>query len=174
MKIMDAFVMRLFLCVWSTKPRPLIWTPLLRIMSYCTGWYMRSGISLVYICVNASVNTVKCATMTFLNGVIRYSIINYLGNALYKFQNYYHQLNAAYLICHLKIVCGNSLFAWKCHFMKETHILMSFIVQFVPIKTLQSLHEKFRAINESFETNLDCTMITRDESYVYRLFHVNW
>ena len=23
-------------------------------------------------------------------------------------------------------------------------------------------------INESFETNLDCTLITRDESYVYR------
>ena len=34
-------------------------------------------------------------------------------------------------------------------------------VQLVPIKTLQSLHVKFRAINESFEINLDYTMITR-------------
>ena len=36
------------------------------------------------------------------------------------------------------------------------------IVQLVPRKTLQSLRVKFRVINESFETNLDCTMITRD------------
>ena len=35
-------------------------------------------------------------------------------------------------------------------------------IQLVPIKTLQSLHAKFGAINESFETNLDCTIITRD------------
>ena len=46
-------------------------------------------------------------------------------------------------------------------------------VQLVPIKTLQSLHAKFRVINESFETNLDCTMITRDYSFVYHLFHLN-
>ena len=32
----------------------------------------------------------------------------------------------------------------------------------VHIKTLQSLNAKFRAINESFETNLDCIMITTD------------
>ena len=37
-----------------------------------------------------------------------------------------------------------------------------FLIQLVPIKTLQSLHAKFRVINESFETNLDCTYITRD------------
>ena len=36
------------------------------------------------------------------------------------------------------------------------------LIQLVPIKTLQSLHAKFRTINESFETNLDCTIITRD------------
>ena len=35
-------------------------------------------------------------------------------------------------------------------------------VQLVPIKTLQSLNAKFRVINKSFETNLDCTKITRD------------
>ena len=38
-------------------------------------------------------------------------------------------------------------------------------VQLVPIKTLQSLHAKFRVIFESFETNLDCTMITRHLSF---------
>ena len=37
-----------------------------------------------------------------------------------------------------------------------------FIIQLVPIKTLQSLYAKFRLINESFETNLDCTIIIRD------------
>ena len=36
------------------------------------------------------------------------------------------------------------------------------VIQLVPIKTLQSLHAKFRTINETFETNLDCTIITRD------------
>ena len=36
------------------------------------------------------------------------------------------------------------------------------IVQLVPIKTLQSLHAKFRVISESFETKLNCTIITRD------------
>ena len=35
-------------------------------------------------------------------------------------------------------------------------------IQLVPIKTLQSLHAKFRATNESFEANFDCTIITRD------------
>ena len=35
-------------------------------------------------------------------------------------------------------------------------------VQLVPIKTLQSLNAKFRVINESFETNLDCYAMTRD------------
>ena len=35
-------------------------------------------------------------------------------------------------------------------------------IQLVPIKTLQSLHAKFKVINESFETNLDCTMTTKD------------
>ena len=36
------------------------------------------------------------------------------------------------------------------------------LLQLVPIKTLQSLPGKLRGINESFETNLDSTMITRD------------
>ena len=36
------------------------------------------------------------------------------------------------------------------------------ILQLAPIKTLQSLHAKFRIINESFETNLDCNKITRE------------
>ena len=35
-------------------------------------------------------------------------------------------------------------------------------LQLVPIKTLQSLHAESRVITESFETNLDCTMIKRD------------
>ena len=35
-------------------------------------------------------------------------------------------------------------------------------IQLVPIKTLLSLHAKFRVINENFETNLDCTIITRN------------
>ena len=46
-------------------------------------------------------------------------------------------------------------------------------VQLVPIKTLQSLHAKFKVINENFETNFDCTMMPRDWSFVYRLFHLN-
>ena len=37
-----------------------------------------------------------------------------------------------------------------------------FLIQLVPIKTLQSLHVKFRVISESFETNWDCTLITSD------------
>ena len=36
------------------------------------------------------------------------------------------------------------------------------IIQLVPIKTLQSLNAKCRTINESFETNFDCTVITKD------------
>ena len=35
-------------------------------------------------------------------------------------------------------------------------------VQLVPIKTLQSLHAKFRVINENLKTNLDWTIISRD------------
>ena len=46
-------------------------------------------------------------------------------------------------------------------------------VQLVPIKALQSWHAKFRVMNEDFETNLDCTMITKDLNFVYRLSHFN-
>ena len=35
------------------------------------------------------------------------------------------------------------------------------IIELVAIKTLQSLHAEVRVINGSFETNLDCTKVTR-------------
>ena len=47
------------------------------------------------------------------------------------------------------------------------------IIKLVPIKTLQSLHAKFRVLNEGFETNLDCTIISRNQSFVCRLFPLN-
>ena len=42
--------------------------------------------------------------------------------------------------------------------------LFSRYIQLVPIKTLQTLHAKIRIINKSFvfQTNLDCTIKTRD------------
>ena len=51
------------------------------------------------------------------------------------------------------------LTVWWTYFVTELFVTF---VQFVPIKTLHSLHTKFRAINKSFETNLACTIITRD------------
>ena len=59
---------------------------------------------------------------------------------------------------------------WRAVSTKNIHILAklneiliwSFGVKLVPIKTLQSLNAKFRAINESFKTNLDCIIITMD------------
>ena len=35
-------------------------------------------------------------------------------------------------------------------------------LQLVPIKTLHSLHTNIRVINENFDTNLVCTIVTRD------------
>ena len=40
-------------------------------------------------------------------------------------------------------------------------------LQLVSIKTLQSLHAKFRIINESFETSLDCTIILNGKMCVF-------
>ena len=52
-------------------------------------------------------------------------------------------------------------------------MLLYCIIQLVPMKTLQSLFPKFRILNISFETNLDCTILTTDLSFVYSLFHLN-
>ena len=47
------------------------------------------------------------------------------------------------------------------------------LLPLVPIKTLQSLRPKLRVIDESFETNLNWTIITNDPSFVYSLCHLN-
>ena len=46
-----------------------------------------------------------------------------------------------------------------------------YCLQLIPVKTSQSFHPKFRAIDKSFETNLDCTV--RHRSFVYHLVRGN-
>ena len=57
-------------------------------------------------------------------------------------------------------VCGynDQFYKMTTYYIQRTYN----VLQLVPIKTLQSLHAKLRTINESFETNFDCTKITRD------------
>ena len=47
-------------------------------------------------------------------------------------------------------------------FLTASEVASLVVIQFVPIKTLQSLHAKFRVVNESFETNLNCTILTKN------------
>ena len=72
-------------------------------------------------------------------------------NSVHNFslENIFHSCSKQFkFFTHLAVKLGSDL--EPCH------------IKLVPIKTLQSLHSKFMVINESFETNLDCTIITRD------------
>ena len=57
-KIVDKFVLRLFLHVWSAKT----WRPHFEPHGWrrhCTGWYTRSGISRVYLCQKHTFSVTK-------------------------------------------------------------------------------------------------------------------
>ena len=90
---------------------------------------------------------------------------NNKNNFVYYRAQFFYMLSRHKSICNSRCCCKKSPPKTGC----EIFIFLP-TLQLATIKTLQSLHAKLKILNESFETNLKCSIISRDQSFVYHLF----